>query len=185
MEPYVDRMSNPASLICFRYTNQGATSIPEIRNFKNLVMPNQTELDISENCLTQEVSELSYLKYLKKLTISSSHLMNFWNFPKTLEYLNISCNHIAELPQIALPRLQFLDISCNYVTELQGLSALSALRTLLCGYNLISSLEFLRSMNNLVEVDLEHNLIGSVEKFAVLMESGVLAFVVRNNPAEW
>ncbi|OMJ96174.1 hypothetical protein SteCoe_357 [Stentor coeruleus] len=180
MEPYIDRMNNPASLICFRYTNQGATSIPEIKNFKNL-----TELDISENCLTQEVSELSCLKYLKKLTISSSHLMNFWNFPRTLEYLNISCNHIAEIPEIILPKLQFLDISCNYVTELQGLSELSALRALFCGYNLISSLEFLKSMSNLVEVDLEHNLICDVEKFSPLMDSDVLAFVVRNNPAEY
>lgn len=69
------------------------------------------------------------------------------------------------------------------ITDLQRLIGLSSLKTLLCGYNMIRDLKFLESLPNLVEVDFEHNLISSVESMMVLLESEVLIFVIKNNPA--
>ena len=37
MERLIDKIKNPSSLICYKYANQAAINIPEIKQFKNLV----------------------------------------------------------------------------------------------------------------------------------------------------
>ena len=183
MESHSDRSKNPASLICFRYTGQAATSIPELKSYKNLVILTQAELDLSDNCIEQEIKELSTLKYLKKLSLSGNHISALWSLPKTLEYLYLSCNHISTIASLNLPRLLLLDLSCNLIANLDYFIELSHLRSLYLGYNLIRDLSKLREMKTLQEIDLEHNLIDSVDSMNHLIEADLLVFVIKKNPA--
>jgi hypothetical protein len=38
MEENPEKVKNPASLICYRYTNKAALAPPDLRPFKNLVL---------------------------------------------------------------------------------------------------------------------------------------------------
>jgi internalin A len=183
MDSYSERHHNPASLICFRFTGQSATSFPELKHYKNLVTPTQTELDLSDNCIESEIAELSSLKYLKKLSLSCNHITDLWPLPRTLESLTLSCNHISMLPCFDLPRLQLLDLSCNLISTLAQFVHLAQLKSLFLGYNLIRDLSLLDQMPSLKEIDLEHNLIESLDTMQKLVESSVLVFIIKNNPA--
>ena len=182
MEPFIEKINNPGSLISFRLTNQALTTLCEIKQYKNLVTFTQIELDLSGNCLTKELKELKSLKFLRKLSLSSNHISGLWDLPKTLEYLNLSCNHIS-IFSLSFPRLLYLDLSCNLIRSLTEISGLSKLRGLYLGYNLVTSLESLTNFSSLLEIDLEHNLIDSVENMSLIVESKVLVFIIKNNPA--
>ena len=101
----------------------------------------------------------------------------------TIEYLNLSCNHIEQVPELNLPRLVYLDISCNLISSLNSFSFLTALRSLSISYNLIKSIEEISKMMNLFEIDIEHNLIDSIQDFMPLFEDHLLVFIIKNNPA--
>ena len=144
----------------------------------------QTELDLSGNCIEGEIKELNSLKYLRKLSLSSNHISELWALPQTLEYLNLSCNHISAIPEVRLPRLIYLDLSCNLVSKIEPILQFQHLRTLFLAYNLIRELSSLVDLPNLVEVDFEHNLLTSIEAMKGLIESEkVLVFIIKKNPA--
>jgi internalin A len=105
-----------------------------------------------------------------------------WEFPQTLEYLNLSCNHIGSINDLKLPRLLYLDLSCNLITDLEPISALKALRSLYLGYNLIKHIIPITKLPNLLEIDLEHNLIESIDNIIPVLESNLIVFIIKNNP---
>ena len=182
MDLSTNKTVNPASLISFKHTNQGAYKMHDLYKYKNLVKLIQAELDLSGNCFESEIKELSSLRFLRKLSLSSNHIKELWQFPKTLEVLNVSCNHLATISELKLPRLQYLDFSCNLLTSLQGFSELPVLKSLSLGYNLLKNLEGLENMKSLMEIDIEHNLLTRTEDLNLLIRSSVLVFVLRNNP---
>lgn len=51
----------------FRFVNRKVTKICEIIHFKNL-----QELDLSGNLLQEQVKELGYLSFLKRLNLSNN-----------------------------------------------------------------------------------------------------------------
>ncbi len=184
MEDNPEKLKNPASLICLRYINKAISVAPDLRPFKNLVIFIQTELDLSGNCIETEIKNLSSLKYLRKLSLSSNHITELWPFPVTLEYLNLSCNHISAIPELKLPRLIYLDLSCNLLTRIEYLIPLQQLRTLYLAYNLIRDLTCLVDFPNLIEVDLEHNMLNSLDSMKGLIENEhLIVFIIKKNPA--
>lgn len=184
MEDNLDKLKNPASLICYRYTNKAVSTAPDLKPFKNLVKFIQTELDLSGNCIETEIKNLANLKYLRKLSLSSNHISELWQFPQTLEYLNLSCNHISSMPDIKMPRLIYLDLSCNLIARIECLIPLQHLRSLYLAYNLIRDLNSLVDFPNLIEIDLEHNMLNSVSSMKSLVETeNLVVFIIKKNPA--
>lgn len=107
----LSEVKNPSLLISFRFVNRHLESIPDIAKFRNL-----TELDLSGNLLTKEVPELKKLPFLKKLSIANNQISQMWHLPTTLEFLNISHNHLQALePSICyeMQTLKVLDVSNN------------------------------------------------------------------------
>lgn len=143
-----------------------------------------TELDVSGNLLSEEVTELKKLTFLKKLSISNNQIKEMWELPSTLEFLNISQNFIEHLnPEILakLTSLKILDISNNSIVSLEGIQSLSRLKRLLAFTNNISSLEPLRDLTMLVEIDLASNFIANKEEIVeiVMNKKDILVFNLK------
>lgn len=116
--------------------------------------------------------------------MSSNHISELWALPQTLEYLNLSCNHVSVIPEVKLPRLIYLDLSCNLIRRIESLLQFQHLRTLFLAYNLIRDLSSLVDLPNLVEVDFEHNLLSCIEAMKGLVDSEkILVFIIKKNPA--
>ena len=60
-------VQNPQKFMTFRFVNRKVTKIQEIIHFKNL-----QELDLSGNLLQEQVKELGYLSFLKRLNLSNN-----------------------------------------------------------------------------------------------------------------
>jgi len=84
----------PQTLITFKFINREATeiSLRGIKEFKNLI-----ELDLSNNCLSNDIEELKHLSYLKKLNLSFNYLNEIHIIPPNLENLNLANNRIQNL----------------------------------------------------------------------------------------
>lgn len=87
-------VKNPQKLMSFRFANKNVTKLNEICLFKNL-----QELDVSGNCLQQQVKELKELNFLKRLNLSNNQISEAWILPQSIEILNLSYNSIRMLTQ--------------------------------------------------------------------------------------
>ena len=147
-------------MIKFRFVNRKATHLQDISTFKNL-----TELDVDGNLLQNEVPELKKLAFLKKLSLAGNQIIEMWNFPQTLELLNLAGNQLKALsPSVcsSLCNLKMLDVSNNRLEHLQGVEHLVKLKRLICKSNLVECLRPMRNLTMLIEIDLESNPIKSV-----------------------
>lgn len=83
-DPYVE--TPPPTL------NRLSTCLSAIYSFKHL-----TNLSLQDNGITEIGPELLSLPQLKELRLDNNTLTSLKNIPKSLEYLNISCNRLTEL----------------------------------------------------------------------------------------
>ena len=97
----------------FRFVNRKVTKIQEIIHFKNL-----QELDLSGNLLQEEIKELGYLNFLKRLNLSNNQIQDLWIMPSSVEILNLSYNFIKVMPEEVAKKLKnitTIDISNNKI----------------------------------------------------------------------
>ena len=175
-------ITNPSALVTLSYSGRNASSIPEISRFKNL-----TELDLSENELTEPVPELQLLKFLRRLNIGKNGIHSAWELPKSIEHLNISYNLLEYIPKtiLTLPRLHTLDVSNNRIVSLEHVSTIKSLKCLFAHNNFITSLDGVEFLSQLLELDLENNELNSASELKEICTNSSFAVVnIQGNPVQ-
>lgn len=90
----------------------------------------------------------------------------------SITYLNLHACSLRKIEGIsALSGLKTLIISFNEITKMEGLSELMNLEKIDVGHNCIRRIEGLRGLMNLVDLDLQHNNICRLEDLNVLKKS--------------
>ena len=121
----------------------------------------------------QDLSDLIYLPYLEKLTVSEHRLdsLSFLANLENLKELDISgCRFpSADMAIIAaLPKLERLSMASCALSTIADLSAAVNLTHLDLSGNTLRNLEPLTGMVNLQELQLQHNAVTSLEDLSVL-----------------
>lgn len=139
--------------------NRIAELAPEVFEQSTLLK----HLDLSQNNLRELVDSVSNLTELRVLLLSDNLL---GRLPLTLQNcqnlqdIDFHNNQLAELPDLALPRLKKMRISKNQLTSLpKGLSSCEMLEMLDCKSNRLRSLPSLAKLQNLKVLDAMENLI--------------------------
>jgi Leucine-rich repeat (LRR) protein len=162
-------VQNPQKYMTFRYANRHATKIQEIQLFKNL-----QELDISGNQLQEQVKELSYLNFLKRLNLSNNKINEPWIIPQSIEILNISQNFIKIMPEEVCKKLKnisTIDISSNKLESLENFQYMRRIKRLLAKNNFVRELTHIEGVQNIFELDLEANAIDSHKDFLKFIQN--------------
>ncbi|KAA0188393.1 Leucine-rich repeat-containing protein 40, partial [Fasciolopsis buskii] len=132
-----------------------------------------TQLDVSNNQLERIDGDLSNLVNLDQMDLSENRLTSFPDhLPPTVRQLNLSHNHLEQLPSGILdqvPSLQSLDISSNLLSSLSLFGASQSgdnrhqLVTLRATFNRFTELPSLNGLKLLKEVYLSDNRITTVD----------------------
>ncbi|EAY00441.1 Leucine Rich Repeat family protein [Trichomonas vaginalis G3] len=128
--------------------------------------PNLVDLDLSQNQISEGVSNFSLLKFIHSINLSSNLFENVNGFPtlNTLTYLDLSSNHLASAGDIpSLPFLKHLNLSNNSITAL-NLAVMPSLQILNLQGNLLAKLE-LPNLPSIREIDASHNSIETIDQF--------------------
>lgn len=175
-------ITNPSALVTLSYSGRNASAIPEIALFKNL-----TELDLSENELSEPVPEIKLLRFLRRLNLSHNGINSAWDLPKAIEHLNISYNLMDYIPNtiLTLPRLHTLDVSNNRIVSLENVSSIKSLKCLFAHNNFITSLDGVEFLSQLLELDLENNELNSASELKEICSNSSFAVVnIQGNPVQ-
>ena len=176
---------NPSTLVALQISNRRKSDLAGLERYKNLVIPNQTELDISGNLLTSVINELFLLKFLKKLNLSNNTIQEIFSLPRQLEALNLSENFISQINEniLTLSNLHTLDISFNQIQSISSISRLSKLKCLYVNNNRLTSLNGIEYLTYLIELDLSDNLLKSSSSISALnLNSSLVVVNIENNP---
>ena len=153
----------------------------------------------------QALTDLSYLTYLEKLTISE-HQLDSLDFLASLSYLkelDLSGSHfpaselevlagLQDLEKLTLSdcglstiaelssanKLTYLDLSSNTLRNLEPLSTMTTLQELYLQHNAVTSLDHLASLTALTKLDISYN---SVTDLSVLSACPKLAWLNAGN----
>ena len=123
-------------------------------------LTNLQELNLSRNPIS-DLSELKYLKKLTKLELATIYLHQEGESDLsplselTLKHLGLFSNHIADIsPLASLVNLEYLDLSHNEIRDITPIANLTNLRELNLGFNHIEDISPLSSLTKLQKLHL-------------------------------
>lgn len=128
--------------------------------------PNLVDIDLSQNQISEGVSNLGLLKFIYSINLSSNLFENVNGFPvlNTLTSLDLSSNHLSSAGDIpSLPFLKNLNLSNNSITTL-NLAVMPSLQILNLQGNLLTKLE-LPKLPSIREIDASHNSIETINQY--------------------
>jgi Leucine-rich repeat (LRR) protein len=143
------------------------------------------DIDLSGNQLTDCVSELSSLQFLKKLNLTDNNITDIWKLPPPIEHLILSNNKIESFNTnvFSLQNLTILEATHNYIKDLCSLEFHKKIALLNLDFNQITNIKGIQQLPTLSLCSFQSNKICNVKEISYLAPLQMLSHVnLKDNP---